>query len=557
MHVRDGSSHRADLGDLSAVISNGSERIGGHSAPIAEQGDENVVHPVSLMALSDFRSSTDYTLFWPDNITELKPNSCPGDSEQCWKTFEQCGRMSLITSSAKSTLHGIALQARQRPNDPIRTNDYVAVKVISVKKLSDPVADDRAVKSALHEFQQLSKIRHCHIIAALDMFQFTSESPRQQKIIMLLYPKASRDLDDHLSRLSDSIDDKRRKSFACAQPVSADHPIYPSDASEENSTVSPVDRLLGYFPCLCQALLYLHNFVDLTNDSNLNPIKHRDIKPHNILIDRFHQVLLADFDISKQYQSYKLAGTHGLTDRTIAYAAPTLNDMRNPRSFEMDVISLGFVFLEMMTVILGISRHVMFRFLPPYKQDTRVNHSDALTTKKTHEWVKHLEQTISLGVPTKLEGGAAGRMIEQVMKMMNAKYEAEGVLQEAYECFREIADPCKHCGRDSGNEVRIRTPHDANPPVTEQSSEDSEQSERPGHPLGERERDRTGPYAFVESTALRHKMLDYEQLLARCGEHVYEYLPPTMFNLKATIERKETRRFKRESRWLDIAQRHR
>lgn len=101
-------------------------------------------------------------------------------------------------------------------------------------------------------------------------------------------------------------------------------------------------HLRRYFVCLAQAVSYLHE---------LN-IRHKDIKPTNILVDRFGNVLLADFGISLRARDKAHLITQSDTNRTYDYCSPEViaKRKRHPSS---DVFSLGAVFAEMTTVVLN------------------------------------------------------------------------------------------------------------------------------------------------------------------------------------------------------------
>ncbi len=101
-------------------------------------------------------------------------------------------------------------------------------------------------------------------------------------------------------------------------------------------------HLRRYFVCLAQAVSYLHK---------LN-IRHKDIKPTNILVDRFGNVLLADFGISLRARDKAHLITQSDTNRTYDYCSPEViaKRKRHPSS---DVFSLGAVFAEMTTVVLN------------------------------------------------------------------------------------------------------------------------------------------------------------------------------------------------------------
>jgi serine/threonine protein kinase len=392
-----------------------------HPTPHTEQ-----YAPTSLLSLTKFRSlreSNHYKLFWPNDSTEVQPRRRSLTDDQCYHLLRQRWKRLEInpnSSDRLTSLHYVELKAhdssQDQPPGSTSANDFVAVKEIVVKSLGD--------KTLENEFRHLSKIRHCHIIASLDILHVKRDSTRsgstEYRCMILLYPLAVR----NLAELFEWLQNK------------------PSSQRSESS-----DQLINFLPCLCQAVLYLHNFREPGNDKTCSPIRHRDIKPENILVDVFKEVLLADFDISKQYDN-KLAVTAGATDKTDRYAAPALlvEGQTAPRGLESDVISLGFV-----TVVLGASREEMLISFPTksgeeHSDPGRFCHSKALELKFTWKWIQKLLARIWTGrVPEKLQDGPALRMIEQVILMMNADPGAKGVLEEAYDCFSDIAEKCKHC----------------------------------------------------------------------------------------------------------------
>src|SRR5947207_2166162 len=163
------------------------------------------------------------------------------------------------------------------------------------------------------EFQIMQGLKHNHIVA------FVSSFAHEDKFGVLMYPLAPYNLAQYLQEVSDY-------------------------KSEYGKLHQPrVKALLTALGCLSSALLYLHVSQN---------IKHNDIKPENILVDRHGSVLLADFGISKQYQGETV--TWGPTAFTEKYAAPEVA-AQGSRDLSADIFSLGCVFLEMVTVILSES----------------------------------------------------------------------------------------------------------------------------------------------------------------------------------------------------------
>ncbi|KAI9821204.1 MAG: hypothetical protein M1827_003938 [Pycnora praestabilis] len=108
-----------------------------------------------------------------------------------------------------------------------------------------------------------------------------------------------------------------------------------------------------YFGCLARAVEYLHS----------EGIRHKDIKPENILL-KADQILLSDFGTALDWRgSMNQSMTTGLTDRaTSRYQSPEVAEHTDRRS-SSDIWSLGVVFLEMTTVLRGKNLGAMEAFL--------------------------------------------------------------------------------------------------------------------------------------------------------------------------------------------------
>jgi serine/threonine protein kinase len=117
--------------------------------------------------------------------------------------------------------------------------------------------------------------------------------------------------------------------------------------------------LRTFYGCLASALNYLYG----------SKIRHRDIKPQNILV-KGETVYLADFGISLDWESLSRSTTTEDSGKTWLYCAPEVAQYR-PRNTAADIWSLGCVFLEMTTVLAGFEVKDMQQFFRSNNDDYR------------------------------------------------------------------------------------------------------------------------------------------------------------------------------------------
>jgi serine/threonine protein kinase len=83
--------------------------------------------------------------------------------------------------------------------------------------------------------------------------------------------------------------------------------------------------LRTFYGCLTAALIYLHS----------SKIRHRDIKPQNILV-KAERVYLADFGISLDWESLSRSTTTEDSAKTLLYCAPEVAQFK-PRNSSSDI----------------------------------------------------------------------------------------------------------------------------------------------------------------------------------------------------------------------------
>ncbi|KAF4954259.1 hypothetical protein FSARC_12196 [Fusarium sarcochroum] len=150
----------------------------------------------------------------------------------------------------------------------------------------------------------------------------------------------------HIVKLVGSYIDKDEALGLLMQPVAEMdlHQYLRSKDAFRNNNIR------SFFGCLATALAYVHG----------QNIRHKDIKPNNVLVKN-GQVLLADFGTSRICLDGHLTTNGRTREGTSRYCAPEVDD-QGDRNSASDIWSLGCVFLEMATTLLGYSRRDMDTF---------------------------------------------------------------------------------------------------------------------------------------------------------------------------------------------------
>jgi serine/threonine protein kinase len=189
------------------------------------------------------------------------------------------------------------------------------------------------------EVTLLKKLQHRHIVSFVGSYEHNCI------FHILILPCATCDL----ARLLDDLD--RAKGQASPVPYFTELGwINPTSSADGGYFRRHAHERLGKLcGCITSAVLYLHD----------KKIRHKDIKPSNILIDR-HSVYLTDFNVSKDFEEQDTTQTIGSTIHgTQRYLAPEIVK-RETRGSKADIYSLGLVFMEIFTFLSGHSRQDMF-----------------------------------------------------------------------------------------------------------------------------------------------------------------------------------------------------
>ncbi|EAQ85102.1 hypothetical protein CHGG_09116 [Chaetomium globosum CBS 148.51] len=213
----------------------------------------------------------------------------------------------------------------------------LALKVIVCKENSRPPGPDSKARSdALKEVRTMSSLRHPHIVAYVASFEDYCIQTREIK-------RRPRGKSHGILISANQRIKKHILGIAMYPPAQCNLHTFMDEviqSPKEADWILP--HLHTFFGCLAQAVAYLHR--------RSVQIRHKDIKPDNIVIDDFGLPVLTDFGLSRHFETGQFS--EGPTPKTLKYADPeAMHEYgRNERS---DIFSLGCVFLEMATVLLG------------------------------------------------------------------------------------------------------------------------------------------------------------------------------------------------------------
>ena len=180
-------------------------------------------------------------------------------------------------------------------------------------------------EEVIKEVEHLQRLKHPHIIRVVGTYTL----PRELSI--LLYPVAEYTLEEFLESTQEDLP--------------------PDEISLRLFSIST------FFRCLAKAVAYIHE----------KAMKHMDIKPKNLLVRDMknsticnqgqYKIYIADFGITRAYQSIEDCNTESFTSYTRKYAAPEVVAQER-RDQKADIFSLGAVFAEMLAVLSEPSRGI-------------------------------------------------------------------------------------------------------------------------------------------------------------------------------------------------------
>jgi serine/threonine protein kinase len=210
------------------------------------------------------------------------------------------------------------------------------------------------------ELEILKRLSHVHIITLVGSYR------QSTTLGLLLFPAAVCDLGIYLGALD-------RKQ----QGEDIDHTIQAESPERFELTRSRLKRVYG---CLANGIKYLHD----------NAIRHKDLKPQNILLHLDDSLFITDFGVSRDIMDADDSVTSGNEIGTLKYCAPEVarGDRRGRSS---DIYSLGCTFLEMATVYCSLSLDEFTEFRRT--QSDYMSHFFHNSHIKLRDWLKKLRTT--------------------------------------------------------------------------------------------------------------------------------------------------------------------
>ncbi|KAK0122545.1 hypothetical protein ONS96_009587 [Cadophora gregata f. sp. sojae] len=223
------------------------------------------------------------------------------------------------------------------------------------------------IEDVKRELEILRKLDHKHVVTLLGSYT------QRMVLGILLYPAAVCDLGVYLDELDEDL---RSGNSELGEAMSK---ICERLGIPEN-LYHAKERLSRIYGCLANAVQYLHD----------SDVRHKDLKPRNILLDRNDGLFVTDFGLSRDTTDASTSVTNGIERGTYKYCAPEVARYE-PRGRAADIYSLGCVFLEINTVYRKLSL-VEFDTFRTKDED----HSFQNSPEKLKEWMTRLRAVPTL-----------------------------------------------------------------------------------------------------------------------------------------------------------------
>jgi serine/threonine protein kinase len=417
--------------------------------------------------MRDFlESDVDFT--WPSGLGKTSGTHC--DLKMDIKGIPLLWKKKISDKKASIDLY------EAHPDYPYEFKKSFVVKTI--RESSSKKARDEAA----NEVNTMRDLRHPHITALLATFMY------QERLSILIFPAACCDLHQFMKQISKDIQsihspvnhpdrlDGHKLTLARSNSttetdstasVAHSHQGPDCNINEKRSkghhSIKPqawplkapfqhkLDCLRRYFICLSEALKYLHE----------SDVRHKDIKPENILIDESGAVILTDFGISRRFAKHTSHVTNNEWKFTRKYASPEImKGKRVERDDPSDVFSLGCVFLEMATLLLGRDLDNLAAHYATTVNQTGLEEAYHCNLDKVYTWIDFLrtrgtrtdqeqphqaESILSQDYAPDPEQSVTESLI-QVRKMLDEDPKMRPKSRDLWSCFRSInPEKCRDC----------------------------------------------------------------------------------------------------------------
>ena len=309
----------------------------------------------------------------------------------------------------------------------------LALKVIPCSDGTNPLGPANPARaSALREVQNMKGVRHPHIVVYVASFENYCMDNKKQIHYRRGRPR-------HSTRL---VIADHNLCIAMYPPASHNLRTYMADIfrdSDPGWNEWKLRSMHSFFGCLAQAVTYLHG--------SQVKIRHKDIKPENVVIDDFGNPMLTDFGISVQ----GVGTSSGHTAKTVKYAPPEANHEDGRRDRRSDVFSLGCVYLEMATVLLGNQPTYPERRLEELMTAGPFKYSDVLPGLSAY--IERLSREAELLRSKEPHRDASINAVLSVLphieRMMAEELDLRPQAGTLYPCFEHLCDVygnrCRYC----------------------------------------------------------------------------------------------------------------
>ncbi|MCJ1352246.1 MAG: hypothetical protein MMC33_002230 [Icmadophila ericetorum] len=298
----------------------------------------------------------------------------------------------------------------------------------AVKELRAP-AKSKDTGNIIEEVEIHKSLYHPHVTAFLGTYL------ARGRLHIMMYPAALGDLGDYLLDVSNYWKRLKSKPEEETGPARSYSLVENSnfrntyDRRSSGSQAQKLRQMRQWIPCVTQALCYLHT----------SEIRHKNIKPENILIDSSGSVLLADFGISRKFEPGHSHVTNDQWQKTEKYASP---EMMKGKTVEhgdpSDVFSLGCVFVEIATVCQEEDLDHFSKYRSELLNDTYEESAYYRTLSKVHRWIEILQDK---HIDTKVV-----EVLPAIRKMLDEDPGLRPESSKLWSYFKDVSDEkCSDC----------------------------------------------------------------------------------------------------------------